>query len=226
MPGGARHFARSISRCRCSSPAKASKFATLPDGQDPDDLARSGGREAIDGRAFRLASAGACLVVARERSRAVRYAGAARRARGAHRRSHGTIAEETVRRYYRQDFSARLRQDVRARGDLDAPRGFDAKGRRNFATRARPRTSTTRRRRGGARCARSPAFGSDGALRGGEPASCDELAASRPSRRDSAPRSADPAGGGQSSLAAARSPRGTGRGRVPSCRHRKSSKAR
>ena len=29
-------------------PGKSLKLATLPDGQDPDDLARSGGREAID----------------------------------------------------------------------------------------------------------------------------------------------------------------------------------
>ena len=29
-------------------PGKSLKFATLPDGQDPDDLARSGGREAIE----------------------------------------------------------------------------------------------------------------------------------------------------------------------------------
>ena len=29
-------------------PGKSLKFAALPDGQDPDDLARSGGREAIE----------------------------------------------------------------------------------------------------------------------------------------------------------------------------------
>ena len=40
--------APSISRCRCSQPGKSLRFALLPEGQDPDDLARSGGRGAIE----------------------------------------------------------------------------------------------------------------------------------------------------------------------------------
>ena len=58
------------------------------------------------------------------------------------------------------------------------------------------------------------------ALRGGEPAAGREPGASRPPRRHSAARSADPAGGPQPPLAAARSPGGTRRRRVPPCRGR------
>ena len=34
--------------CRCLKPGKSLRFALLPEGQDPDDLARSGGRGAIE----------------------------------------------------------------------------------------------------------------------------------------------------------------------------------
>ncbi len=68
---------------------KSIKFAALPDGQDPDDLARSGGRDAIEdvlGGARPLAQ----MLWSREsEAGAVRYAGAPRRARSAHQRSDG-----------------------------------------------------------------------------------------------------------------------------------------
>ncbi len=64
-------------------PGKSLKFAALPDGQDPDDLARSGGRDAIEdvlGAARPLAH----VLWSREsEAGALRYAGAPRRARSA-----------------------------------------------------------------------------------------------------------------------------------------------
>ena len=91
-------------------PGKSLKLATLPDGQDPDDLYRSGGREAIEdvlGAARPLAH----MLWARE-SEAGAFDTPERRAALEARIGEvtNTIADETVRRYYRQDFSARLRQ--------------------------------------------------------------------------------------------------------------------
>ncbi len=91
-------------------PGKSLKFAALPDGQDPDDLARSGGREAIAdvlGAARPLAH----VLWARE-SEAGPFDTPERRAALEARLSAvtATIADEAVRRYYRQDFGERLRQ--------------------------------------------------------------------------------------------------------------------
>jgi len=91
-------------------PGKSLKLATLPDGQDPDDLARSGGREAIEdvlGAARPLAQ----MLWARE-SEQGSFDTPERRAALEARIGEVTnaIADESVRRYYRQDFSARLRQ--------------------------------------------------------------------------------------------------------------------
>ncbi len=68
-------------------PGKSLRFALLPEGQDPDDLARSGGRGAIE--EVIGAARGACRrdLVARDRGRRVCDAGAARGAGGAHRRT-------------------------------------------------------------------------------------------------------------------------------------------
>ncbi len=91
-------------------PGKSLKFAALPDGQDPDDLARSGGREAI---ADVLAAARplAHIIWSRE-TEAGPFDTPERRAALEARLSAVTagIGDETVRRYYRQDFAARLRQ--------------------------------------------------------------------------------------------------------------------
>src|SRR6202140_50422 len=91
-------------------PGKSLTFATLPDGQDPDDLARSGGREAIQdvlGAARPLAQ----VLWARESEQGP-FDTPERRAALEARIGEitSTIADESVRRYYRQDFSARLRQ--------------------------------------------------------------------------------------------------------------------
>jgi DNA primase len=110
-------------------PGKSLKFATLPDGQDPDDLARSGGHEAIEdvlGGARPLAH----MLWARE-SEAGPSDTPERRAALEARIGEvtGAIADEAVRRYYKQDFSARLRQ-------MFAPQTFASKDfsarRRNF----------------------------------------------------------------------------------------------
>jgi DNA primase len=90
-------------------PGKSLKFAALPDGQDPDDLARSGGREAIAdvlGAAQPLAQ----MLWQRESEQGP-FDTPERRAALEARINEvtSTIADETVRRYYRQDFTARLR---------------------------------------------------------------------------------------------------------------------
>jgi DNA primase len=90
-------------------PGKSLKFASLPDGQDPDDLARSGGREAIAdvlGAAQPLAH----MLWQRESEQGP-FDTPERRAALEARLNEvtATIADETVRRYYRQDFATRLR---------------------------------------------------------------------------------------------------------------------
>jgi DNA primase len=90
-------------------PGKSLKFAGLPDGQDPDDLARSGGRDAIAdvlGSAQPLAQ----MLWQRESEQGP-FDTPERRAALEARINEvtQTIADETVRRYYRQDFTTRLR---------------------------------------------------------------------------------------------------------------------
>jgi DNA primase len=91
-------------------PGKSLKFASLPDGQDPDDLARSGGREAIED----VLSSSRPLVqmLWTRESEAGPFDTPERRAAFEARINEVTaaIGDETVRRYYRQEFSARLRQ--------------------------------------------------------------------------------------------------------------------
>jgi len=132
---------------------KSLKLATLPDGQDPDDLARSGGREAIED-VLSAARPLAHALWARE-SEAGPFDTPERRAALEARMTEvtGAIADEAVRRYYRQDFSARLRQmfapaeistrrrpfnqrSFNERGDKTS---FGDRGRRgNFAARPAP----------------------------------------------------------------------------------------
>jgi DNA primase len=91
-------------------PGKSLKFAALPDGQDPDDLARSGGREAIAD--VLGASRPLAHVLWSREAEAGPFDTPERRAALEARLSAVTapIGDETVRRYYRQDFAARLRQ--------------------------------------------------------------------------------------------------------------------
>jgi DNA primase len=106
-------------------PGKSLKFALLPQGQDPDDLARSGGREAI-ADVIAAARPLAAMLWAREtegHSFDTPERRAALEARiGA---LTGSIADEAVRKYYRQDFTARLSQFF---APVQAARGFREQG--------------------------------------------------------------------------------------------------
>jgi len=115
-------------------PGKSIKFASLPDGQDPDDLARSGGRDAIEdvlGGARPLAH----MLWERE-SEAGPFETPERRAALEARINEVTasIADETVRRYYRQDFSGRLRHLFAPANISTRPRTFsqNAFGQKSF----------------------------------------------------------------------------------------------
>ena len=114
---------------------KSLRFAVLPDGQDPDDLARSGGGAAI-AQVLRGAKPLAEMLFLRETEgqsfeTPERRAGLERRLR----ELTGQIADETLRRHYWQDMSARAstlfgaakpvaaRQNVRERGVAGPRRG-------------------------------------------------------------------------------------------------------
>src|SRR5436190_1972175 len=90
-------------------PGKSLRFALLPEGQDPDDLARSGGRAAIE-EVIAAARPLAEIIWSREieggafatpERRAALEARIGQLAQG--------INDEVVRRYYRQEFRERLR---------------------------------------------------------------------------------------------------------------------
>src|SRR5580692_10147522 len=91
-------------------PGKSLRFALLPEGQDPDDLARSGGRSAIEeviGAARGLAD----IIWSREIEGGT-FATPERRAALEARIGElaTSIRDEVVRRYYRQDLSQRLQR--------------------------------------------------------------------------------------------------------------------
>jgi len=91
-------------------PGKSLKFAVLPEGQDPDDLYRSGGRAAVEdviGSARPLSD----LLWLRE-TEAASFDTPERRAALERRIAEvaGTIGDEAVRRYYRQDLEGRLQR--------------------------------------------------------------------------------------------------------------------
>jgi DNA primase len=90
-------------------PGKSLKFAILPEGQDPDDLARSGGREAI-AEVLESARPLADMLWTRE-TESSSFETPERRAALEARIGEilSSIGNEAVRRYYRQDFDARIR---------------------------------------------------------------------------------------------------------------------
>ena len=198
-------------------PGKSLKFALLPQGQDPDDLFRSGGREAIAdviGAARPLAA----MLWARE-TEGHQFDTPERRAALEARLNEVTaaIGDDSVRKYYRQDFSARLAQFFApAQG---APRGNFQRGQGQPGM-ARARSLAAAQRR-------SPAPGNrrqEHALCGGQPAARLKPAASRSPHLGSQARGADPAGRAQLPLALARPPGGVRLARVPPCRHRTAQK--
>jgi DNA primase len=109
------------------APGKSLRFALLPEGQDPDDLARSGGRGAIE-EVIAAARPLADMLWARELEGG-NFATPERRAALEARikeLSNG-IRDEVVRRYYRQDLAERLQRTFAP----DSNRGGFA-GRGNF----------------------------------------------------------------------------------------------
>src|SRR6202158_407657 len=112
-------------------PGKSLRFALLPEGQDPDDLARSGGRAAIE-EVISAARGLADVIWSREVEGGI-FATPERRAALEKRigeLSNG-IRDEVVRRYYRQDLSERLQRSFAP----DAGRGGYARsGYRSGAT--------------------------------------------------------------------------------------------
>ena len=97
-------------------PGKSLRFALLPEGQDPDDLARSGGRGAIEeviGAARGLAD----VIWSREIEGGT-FATPERRAALEARIKDltGGIRDEVVRRYYRQDLAERLQRTFAPEG--------------------------------------------------------------------------------------------------------------
>src|SRR5437868_3365862 len=105
-------------------PGKSLRFALLPEGQDPDDLARSGGRGAIE-EVISAARPLAEMIWSRELE-AGTFATPERRAALEARIGElaGQIRDEVVRRYYRQDLLDRLRRMFAP----DAGRGGYARG--------------------------------------------------------------------------------------------------
>jgi len=91
-------------------PGKSLRFAALPEGQDPDDLVRAGGREAVD-EVLAGARPLADILWLRETEDG-RFDTPERRAALEARISEVTaaIGEESVRRYYRQHLAERLKR--------------------------------------------------------------------------------------------------------------------
>jgi len=89
-------------------PGKSLRFALLPQGQDPDDLVRSGGREAVS-EVLDAARPLADMLWARE-TEGHSFDTPERRAALEARVNDVTVAivDDAVRRYYRQDFAVRL----------------------------------------------------------------------------------------------------------------------
>ncbi len=201
-------------------PGKSLKFALLPQGQDPDDLVRSGRREAVV-EVIEASRPLAQMLWARE-TEGHSFDTPERRAALEARINEVTtgIADEAVRKYYRQDFQERLRAffapaqssrgNFRERGP--APRGVARAVQRG---RQRPVAAQWR--------AESP----------GKSVPTTRLMSSSASNWRPSPvhrgartavaiaRGADPAGGDQLPLAAARSSGGTQPSGVPQYRCRK-----
>jgi DNA primase len=117
-------------------PGKSLRFALLPEGQDPDDLARSGGRGAIE-EVMSAARPLADMVWSREiesgnfstpERRAALEARIGELANG--------IRDEVVRRYYKQDFDKRLQLAFAPETQrFPGPRNFTGESARRFQPR-------------------------------------------------------------------------------------------
>ena len=196
-------------------PGKSLKFALLPQGQDPDDLFRSGGREAI-AEVIAAARPLAAMLWARE-TEGHQFDTPERRAALEARLNALTagIGDESVRKYYRQDFNARLSQFF---APAQGPRREQRAQRAGQLARSkRPTRRPAALRPHGAIRLRQA-----GALRRGQQPDGLELGDARPAQHGAAARGAHSAGRAQPSLAAARPSGGAGLARVPPCRSRES----
>ena len=200
-------------------PGKSLKFALLPQGQDPDDLVRSAGRDAVNdviGAARPLAG----MLWARE-TEGHTFDSPERRAALEARINEVTsgIADDSVRKYYRQDFNARLSQFF---APAQAPRGNFQRG-QGQGQNWRERGNSNWQPRNGA-----PQRPATGGKNTPYVVVSQQLASSPLHRgnRTAVPnaRGADPAGRAQLSLAAARPPGGIRLARVPPCRRRAAQK--
>lgn len=139
------------------APGKSLRFALLPEGQDPDDLARSGGRGAIE-EVIAAARPLADMLWSRELEGG-NFATPERRAalEARIKELSSGIRDEVVRRYYRDDFVERLQRTF-------APEG----GRGGFAGRGNFRGQSGRpfQPRGGAGANRFGGQGFGGGRRG------------------------------------------------------------
>ena len=127
-------------------PGKSLKLAALPDGQDPDDLVRSGGREAVED--VLAAVRPLAEVLWTRESEAGPFNTPERRAALEARLAEvtATIGDESVRRYYRQDFAARLRQLFAPADIASRRRNWEERGRRpGSGARTSPPRATFRR---------------------------------------------------------------------------------
>jgi DNA primase len=110
------------------APGKSVRFALLPEGQDPDDLARSEGRPAIE----RVMTASRPLVEmlwAREAEASPTDTPERRAAFAARlREAVATIRDENLRRFYRDEIETRLRGSRRAPEAQSGWRGFGPRG--------------------------------------------------------------------------------------------------
>ena len=180
-------------------PGKSLRFALLPEGQDPDDLARSGGRGAIE-EVIAAARPLVDMLWSREiegGSFATPERRAALEAR-INELSKG-IRDEVVRRYYRDDLADRLQRAFAPQG------GGGGYGRGNFRTGRgeSPRTFAPRGQPGPGRPIRPPRRARAGGgrqprdlarpLPGGQPSAGDQPDHARPAQRHVPPRGADPA---------------------------------
>jgi DNA primase len=149
------------------TPGKSLRFALLPEGQDPDDLARAGGRAAIED--VMSASRGLADMIWSREVEGGNFATPERRAALEKRIgeiSNG-IRDEVVRRYYRQDLAERLARMFAP----EVARGPSGGGRQGFGNYGSGNYGESPRRfapRGGQN---SPRFDSRGARPSGAAAS-------------------------------------------------------
>ena len=179
-------------------PGKSLRFALLPEGQDPDDLARTGGRGAIEevigGRARPLAD----MIWSRE-IEGGNFATPERRAALEARIGElaNSVRDDVVRRYYREDLIQRLQRTF-----APEPVRFPPRGNFRESPRFQPRAAAAPANSRSA--ASRPAAGlRPRPLSGDQPAARQQPDHARPALDLLPPRGADPAMPDQSPLAAA-----------------------